>query len=192
MLSSATLNCLIVWIQAVRIVRIVIMIIVMIRIIVKIIMISWGKYFVFQSFQIGWIKLFWISTSAGITKPDLRGIIWRSRKKVDRILTWINKNISSTKVCERELETLLKWHDHFGVTILVWLIWRYYFSMTTLIWSGLFWPDWPTKSLPVDWSECHVYMVYILSMEQNEMWPSPYWLVGAIWGDFCLNSQQIV
>ena len=66
------------------------------------------------------------------------------------------------KVCERELETLLKWHDHFGVTILVWLIWRYYFSMTTLIWSGLFWPDWPTKSLPFDWSECHVYMVYIL------------------------------
>ena len=115
MLSSATLNCLIVWIQAVRIVRIVIMIIVMIRIIVMIIMISWGKCFVFQSFQIGWIKLFWISTSTGITKPDLRGIIWRSRKKVDRILTWINKNISSTKVCERELETLLKWCNQFGL-----------------------------------------------------------------------------
>ena len=42
------------------------------------------------------------------------------------------------------------------------------------------------------WRAPRLLVVYILSMEQNEMWPSPYWLVGAIWGDFCLNSQQIV
>ena len=72
--------------------------------------------------------------------------------------TGLSTRTQVLKGCERELETLLKWHDHFGVTILGWLIWRYYFSMTTFVWSGLFWSDSPTKSLPVDWSECHIYI----------------------------------